>query len=131
MFGRCLATIFLLAPLAATAAEPRGPYSISPVIDGFVRLDTSTGAMLYCRNYTGAIRCEEVGIDGSVARADEAEMDDLRNRIGALERKVTVLERHQIKLPNGQDVERTLDMMDRFMRRFMDSAREMDKEPTP
>ena len=108
-----LVAALCMLPLAAVADDaPAGRYRISPALDGYVRLDTATGAMLYCRTFDPTLRCEDVGVDTAEKRATEAEMDDLRNRIGTLERKVAILERDQIRLPSEKELDRTLDMME-------------------
>ena len=105
---------------AATQDAPTGRYQVGPALDGYVRLDTATGAMLYCRTFDPTLRCEEVGVDTAEKAATEAEMDDLRNRLATLERKVAILERDQVRLPDQKDLDRTLDTMEKWMRRFLD-----------
>jgi hypothetical protein len=122
-----LVAALCLLPLAAVADDrPTGRYQISPALDGYVRLDTATGAMLYCRTFDPTLRCEDVGVDTSEKAATEAEMDDLRNRIGTLERQVAILERDQIRLPTEKELDRTLDAMEAWMRRFMEMTKDKD-----
>lgn len=117
----CLIPLIAMMPLPAMADDAAtGRYQISPALDGYVRLDTVTGAMLYCRTFDPTLRCEEVGVDTAEKGATEAEMDDLRNRLATLERKVAILERDQIRLPDQKDLDRTLDTMEKWMRRFLD-----------
>lgn len=116
-----LIPLICLMPLPAFGQDlPAGRYQISPALDGYVRLDTVTGAMLYCRTFDPTLRCEEVGGDTAEKGATEAEMDDLRNRLAALERKIAILERDQVRLPDQKDLDRTLDTMEKWMRRFLD-----------
>ena len=121
------AAALCLMPLAATAADDAasGRYSIAPAPQGYVRLDTETGAMLHCRTTEGAIRCEDVDT-GRAARAAEAELERLRDRVEALERRVADLERDRIRLPTEKELDQTLDMMESWMRRFMDMAEDRD-----
>lgn len=122
-----LVAVFCLLPLPAVADDrPNGRYQISPALDGYVRLDTATGTMLYCRTFDPTLRCEDVGVDTSETAATEAEMDDLRNRIATLERKVAILERDQIRLPTEKELDRTLDAMEGWMRRLMDMTKDKD-----
>ena len=122
-----LVAVACLLPLPAVADDrPAGRYQLSPALDGYVRLDTATGAMLYCRTFDPTLRCEDVGVDTSEKAATEAEMDDLRNRIGTLERKVAILERDQIRLPTEKELNRTLDAMESWMRRLMDMTKDKD-----
>jgi len=122
-----LVAALCLLPLEAVADDrPVGRYQISPALDGFVRLDTATGAMLYCRTFDPTLRCEDVGVDTAEKAATEAEMDDLRNSIATLERKVAILERDQIRLPTEKELNRTLDAMEGWMRRLMDMTKDKD-----
>jgi len=122
-----LVAALCLLPLAAVADDlPVGRYQISPALDGYVRLDTMTGAMLYCRTFDPTLRCEDIGADTAEKAATESEMDDLRNRIGTLERQVAILERDQIRLPTEKELDRTLNAMEAWMRRFMDMTKDKD-----
>jgi hypothetical protein len=116
-----LVPLIAMIPFSAAAQDaPTGRYQVGPALDGYVRLDTATGAMLYCRTFDPTLRCEEVGVDTAEKAATEAEMDDLRNRLATLERKVAILERDQVRLPDQKDLDRTLDTMEKWMRRFLD-----------
>ena len=79
------AAALCLMPLAATAADDAasGRYSIAPAPQGYVRLDTETGAMLHCRTPEGAMRCEDV-VSGRGARAAEPVLESLRDGVEAL-----------------------------------------------
>lgn len=118
-----LIPLLVAMPLAAAAQDTTvtGRYRISPALDGYVRLDTVTGAMLYCRIFDPTLRCEAVGVDTGASGAAEVEMDDLRNRIAALERKVAILERDQIRLPDAKEIDRTLETMEKWMRRLLEN----------
>ena len=122
------AAALCLMPLAATAADDAaiGRYSIAPAPQGYVRLDTETGAILHCRETEGAIRCEDVDTGTTEARAAKPELKILRNRVEALERRVADLERDPIRLPTERELDQTLDMMESWMRRFMDMAEDRD-----
>ena len=127
MLPIALIPLFCLIPFAAMAQDNvTGRYQISPALDGYVRLDTVTGAMLYCRTFDPTLRCEEVGVEAAEKSATEAEMDELRNRLATLERKVAILERDQIRLPDQKDLDRTLDTMEKWMRRLLDEPRGKD-----
>ena len=123
------AAALCLMPLAATAADDAasGRYSIAPAPQGYVRLDTETGAMLHCRTTEGAIRCDYVDTGRAEARAAEPELERLRDRVEALERRVADLEHDRIRLPTEKELDQTLDMMESWMRRFMDMAEDRDR----
>jgi hypothetical protein len=122
-----LVAVLCMLPLGAVADDaPVGRYQISPALDGYIRLDTATGAMLYCRTFDPALRCEAVSVETPKKVTTEAEMDDLRNRLATLERKVAILERDQIRLPDQKDLDRTLDTMEKWMQRFMDMTKDKD-----
>src|SRR3954454_1406418 len=77
----------LAEPADSTATE-NGRYSMTPVQDGFLRLDTRTGAVAMCRVVNGAPEC----------RLAAEERAALENEIGRLQAENKEL---RFKLPGG------------------------------
>lgn len=125
MFSRfLLAGALTLAPFLVLADEPMpGRYQLQPVDGGVVRLDTATGEMALCKAGAGALDCVAV-TPGSAA----PDVTDLRARVEALERQVATLKRSS-DLPSDAEVDRSLSIMEKFMRRFMGLARELAPGP--
>ncbi|MBE7183400.1 MAG: hypothetical protein INR68_03210 [Methylobacterium mesophilicum] len=119
----------LLMPLTAQAQEPATErFQLQRTEDGYVRLDTQTGAMSICREDSTQLVCR--------AAADErdamtSETERLQTRIDALEDRIAALEKKPTQvLPTDEEVDRTLGIMQRFFREFRDWTRE-DTAPAP
>jgi len=115
----------LLTGSAAMAAEISGRYVLEKVEQGFLRLDSETGAMALCAARAGVWECAAVkdqGIDltEELARLKAAN-EKLKARVAELEKTAGVT-----KLPNDQEVDRMMDMFGKMFDRFLDFAREMD-----
>ncbi|MGE0008698.1 MAG: hypothetical protein AB7S92_24350 [Parvibaculaceae bacterium] len=127
---RCLLPMMLavlLAGSAATAAEIAGRYVLEKVEQGFLRLDTETGAMALCAARSGVWECQAIkdqGLDltAELART-RAENEKLKARIAELEKGGGTT-----KLPTDQEVDRMMDVFGRMFDRFLDFAREMDEK---
>ena len=122
-------TAFSLAaayPLAAEdAAPPTSPshFQMHAMGDGIVRLDTVTGQMTYCRNAgQGGETPHCVPMDTSGAIAPQ-ESQRLQARIDELQKKIDSMSTNGA-LPSDAEVDRSLSIMEKFMRRFMGLAKE-------
>jgi len=82
--------------------------------NGIVRLDTETGAMTLCRDENGTLACR---MQPDERAAYEQELDRLAKRVTALEERLS--QTPPKALPSDQDVEQSLSIMEKFMRRFM------------
>jgi hypothetical protein len=127
-----LALVSLATPaLAQQSADPataeNGRYSMTPVQDGFLRLDTRTVAM--CRLVNGAPEC----------RLAADERTAMENEIGRLQAENKTLRLKAppgpsaaappSNLPSEQDMDRALSFAERFMRRMMRIMREDGEAP--
>ncbi|MBM7044546.1 hypothetical protein JTP94_05145 [Rhizobium lusitanum] len=120
------AAVLLTAP--AFAAEPDATrFQLERSGDHFVRLDRQTGAMSICQDQTGTLVCR-MAADERAAYDDE--LDRLSDRVTKLEK--TVASNNGSSLPSDADVDRTLGIMQKFMRGFMGMAKEFQNEvPDP
>ena len=133
------------------AAEGRsGRYTMAPADDGFVRLDTETGAMSLCTRKNGQWSC---------AAMPESQ-DDMRRALERLEAENKVLKedlrradealglgdpgkqaegpltgpRGELKLPSEQDLDKAFDYFERMIKKFRDRMQQFegpDKGSTP
>jgi hypothetical protein len=142
------ALLSLAAPgLAQDSASPSGRYQIAPDEDGFVRLDTRTGAMTHCGKREGAWRCDVLA----------EERSDLEQRLDALAGKVDALSAEIARLADRlaaveaepgasaapspgaapspeareEDFDEALSFAERLMRRFFELVRELKSETPP
>lgn len=132
---------FLLLPLlaGASAAEP-DRYRLEKTPNGYVRMDTRTGEMSVCQEKWGELVCR-MAADERTAVQDEIErlqsdiktLEDRVAAVKALEGRVAKLENSMTakieqSLPTEEDFNKTMSYMERFFRRFMDIARDLDRE---
>jgi hypothetical protein len=134
---KCLAVATALAlPLAAAAAQAQNAerYRLEKTEDGYVRMDTQTGAMSTCAQKDGQLVCR-MAADERTAFQDE--IDRLQDRVKGLDERVAKLEnslsqRLESSLPSEEEFDKTMSYMERFFRGFMDIVRDLNKqEPTP
>lgn len=135
--------LFPLALVAAAAAAPAagqgvdsGRYVLKDVDGGFIRLDTGTGKVSYCRSRDGQWRCDSVADD---REALQAEIAALAEQNAALERRIAELELElshrgtdsgsKLELPSDEDLDRVMTFFEKIMRRFMDFARSLREDP--
>ena len=110
----CLVLIVLVmasnSALAQTADHPRRMY---PTQDGFLEVDGRTGAITDCRRTIEGYRCTPVNEVEALPRDEggpKGQAPGPQNQPPAAPRQVA---------PTDQEIERALDVMERFLRRFM------------
>ena len=117
----------------STPAARDGRYTLVPVEEGFLRLDTATGHVTRCTGGADALSCRALPDE---KRDYEAEIRRLEERVEVLEGRMTNLEvppRRQPPatagdLPSDEEVDRFFTLSERVMRRFFDLARELERE---
>ncbi|CCV03135.1 conserved exported hypothetical protein [Mesorhizobium metallidurans STM 2683] len=121
----------LVSLVAASAfSEETDRYKLEKSANGYVRMDTQTGAMSICEERTGQLVCK-VAADERAAFQDE--IDRLQGSVKALDERVAKLEnslsaRLESQLPSEEDFNKTMGYMERFLRGFMDIVKDMDKD---
>lgn len=122
----------LLVVLAAPPAEAQdaGRYRMERSADGFVRMDTETGAMSRCEERDGQLVCrmaadERAAADSEIERLRK-EVEDLGARVAKLENSLAA--RLESNLPTEEEFDRTIGYMERFLRSFFGIAKEMEKD---
>lgn len=130
-----LAVSAALASLTAVSAhaEDAGRFRLEKSADGYVRMDTQTGAMSICEEKTGQLVCR-VAADERAAFQDE--IDRLQASLKNLDERVAKLEnslasRLESSLPTEEDFNRTMSYMERFVRGFMGIVKDMEKDENP
>jgi len=132
---RSLIAATALFPLLAGSghAEDAQRYRLERTDDGFVRMDTRTGAMSTCQEKDGQLVCR-MAADERTAFQDE--IDRLEGKVKTLDDRVAKLEnslsqRLESSLPTEEDFNRTMNYMERFLRGFMGIVKDMDKDEPP
>lgn len=108
-----------------------GRYSMTPTTDGFLRLDTKTGAVSLCVIKKENVLCqpgadERAALEAEIARLSRKNAD-LENSLKSA-RKSTGQRLREI-LPSDKDMDKALTYAERLMRRMMRIMREEEKRP--
>lgn len=129
MTSRFLAAgLLTLIPFLALADEPpAGRYQLQPVEGGVVRLDTATGEMTLCKADAGKLACSPSASATTTTSPAAADVAALKARIEALERQLATTSKGS-DLPTDAEVDRSLSIMEKFMRRFMGIAKDLDQQ---
>ncbi len=149
----CLAGIGAAAAQSMPEAE-NGRYTMSPVPDGVIRLDTRTGAVSTCSNSgTGwacyAVPDERAALDAEIGRL-QADNEQLKAQLAAREPtvagkideplpktdslkkpepKVADGERKiEIPLPSDRDMDRMMSFLEQAWRRLVEMANRVQKD---
>ena len=115
----------VLAAIAAFAQEPApGRYAMQKTDTGIARLDTQTGEVSLCQEKEGDLVCRMAADERA---AFERELDLLTKRVDALERALQsgATTRKQ-DLPTDEEIDRTMSIMERIMRKFMEIVKEFE-----
>ena len=122
-------TVLMLIP-AAALSQDTVRYALEKTADGYVRMDKSTGQMSICKEADGQLVCRIAADERS---AYEDTLAGLTKRVEALEQKMLTMSgtapKSQNALPSEEEFDKTLSMMERFMRRFMGVVKELEDEP--
>ena len=130
-----------------------GRYTMTPIPEGVLRLDTRTGTVSTCTNDGAGWACyavpdERSALDAEIGRL-QAELEKLKEQLAAgptvsgkfgdalpksdplkkAEPKVAEGERKlQIPLPSDQDVDRVMSFLERAWRRLIEMANRVQKD---
>lgn len=122
----------LITALTATSAgaEDAARYRLEKTADGYVRMDTQTGAMSKCTEQAGQLVCRMAADEHS---AFQDEVDRLQASMKALDERVARLEnslaaRLESRLPSEEEFDRTMGYMERFFRGFMGIVKDLNKD---
>ncbi|MFU0503950.1 hypothetical protein [Pseudaminobacter sp. NGMCC 1.201702] len=123
-------TVLLLLMAATVASAQTERYQLEKTEDGYVRMDTQTGEMAICEERAGQLVCK-LAADERSAYQDET--DQLQATVKALEERIAKLESAvgvtpKSTLPTEEEFEKTMGYMERFLRRFMGIAKDLEQE---
>jgi hypothetical protein len=112
------------APKAAPESE-NGRYSMSPVADGVLRLDTRSGQVSLCRQKSDSWVCEATADDRA---AYEKEITRLQVKVAGLEAELGRQPGSDLKLPSDADVDRVMKFFETVFRRFIGMIEGLQRE---
>jgi len=120
-------TIAATLAIPVAHAEDSGRYVFDKSENGIVRLDTQTGVMSTCEQKADQLTCRPAIEE---KQASESEIERLNQKVDRLEKQLADLEKRVVSpkdlLPSDAQVDRTLGIMERFFRRFMDIVKDFD-----
>lgn len=125
-----VAFVLIALSLAGSAsAQETERYRLEKTADGYVRMDTQTGATSICRERDGQLFCQRA----TEQRVEADEVERLAATVKALEERVAKLEnslaqRLESSLPTEEEFEKTMGYMERFFRGFIGIVREIERE---
>jgi hypothetical protein len=149
MFNKALATAIIAfgfcTPAIADDAAPDttgGRYSLNKVVDGFVRLDTQSGAVEFCSQRAVGWACQTVPEDRT---AFEHEIEHLQSENAALKKALlahglplpdemmpeapgTDSNQITIRLPDNASIDRAIAYVGQVWQRFVDAVSKAQKQ---
>lgn len=131
--------------MAEETAPSPGRYQFAPDGDGFVRLDTESGAVAYCGKSEAGWRCDVVAdeFDSRIVAMQQelaelkAELKDMGERLALLADEgdatgeAPPVARNEPSAEEEREFEQALSFAERMMQRFFDMIRELKNEEPP
>ena len=128
--------VVALGVTGVASQEKQGRYVMSPTENGFVRLDTETGAMSVCAQRNGRWICELMEDE---AQKLQDEITRLRAEVKRLEEQAaaggapsdaptTVEPRKRLELPTEEEVDRALDYFESIFRTFRERIERFEEQ---
>ncbi|MFL0694212.1 MAG: hypothetical protein ACJLUP_19685 [Agrobacterium tumefaciens] len=121
-----LAALSLGASFAMAQDAGTDRFTLEKSESGFVRLDRQTGAVTLCTEADGTLTCRMAADEGAAYDADLARLE---KRVEALEKQIG--EGAAAKggeLPSEAEIDRSIGIMERFMRSFFGLVQEFQGE---
>ena len=141
-----LVLTLLLADFAVASAQTAAPdtensrYSLYPVADGVLRLDTRSGQISQCSRSDIGWACkvvpdERAALETEIARL-QGENATLKKELlgrgleipGASGRSVAKPDEPEVKLPSDADVDRVVSFLEKVWRRLVEMGRSVQKD---
>lgn len=126
------AILSLGMPFAMAQDSSSNRYTLEKSDTGFVRLDRQTGAVTLCTETEGTLTCRMAADERAAYDEDLARLE---TRIEALEKQLA--DGRALKsgdLPSDAEIDRSIGIMERFMRAFFNLVQEFqgeEKKPEP
>jgi hypothetical protein len=125
----------VLGSATLAAQERQGRFVMSPSENGFVRLDTETGAMSLCSRRDSRWTCEPMEDEARALREENARLKAENERLKAqAQQPIPGPERRaerpgrKLELPSEEDVDKAFDYVERLFRKFRDRLKEFEQE---
>ena len=121
------AILLLSAGMPAVAQETSTDrYTLEKSESGFVRLDRQTGAVTLCTEADGTLTCRMAADERAAYDEDLARLE---KRVEALEKQIADgTAARSGELPSDAEIDRSIGIMERFMRAFFGLVQEFQDE---
>ena len=130
-----LAAVGLGAASSVVGQERQGRFAMSPVENGFVRLDTETGVMSICTQQDGRWTCRLMEDE---AKALQDEVARLREEVSRLRAQAAVPDipspsdrpapERKLELPSEEEIDKALDYFENIFRKFRERLDRFERE---
>jgi hypothetical protein len=129
LFAIVVSALALVGIARLAGAEEVERYRLEKTDTGYVRMDTATGEMSLCEERSGQLVCklaadERAAFQGDIDRL-QARLEEMEGRVAKLEARPSIPE---TLLPSDEQVDKGIDIMEKFFRSFMGIVKELDKD---
>jgi hypothetical protein len=129
LFAILVSALALNGIAALASAEEADRYRLEKTDTGYIRMDTATGEMSICEERSGQLVCKLAADERAAFQSDidrlQAKLDDVEDRVARLEARPSIPE---TLLPSDEQVNKGIDIMEKFFRSFMGIVKELDKD---
>jgi hypothetical protein len=129
LFAILVSTVALTGIAGSAGTEETDRYRLEKTDTGYVRMDTATGEMSICEERSGQLVCKIAADERSAFQRDidrlQAKLDEMEGRVARLEARPSIPE---TLLPSDAEVDKGIDIMEKFFRSFMGIVKELDKD---
>ena len=124
-----VSALALAGMVRVAGAEEVERYRLEKTDTGYVRMNTATGEMSLCEERSGQLVCKLAADERAAFQTDidrlQAKLDDVEGRVAKLEARPSIPE---TLLPTDEQVEKGIDIMEKFFRSFMGIVKDLDKD---
>ena len=129
LFAILVSALALTGIACSASAEEADRYRLEKTETGYVRMDTATGEMSICEERSGQLVCKLAADERAAFQNDidrlQAKLDQVEGRVAKLEARPSIPE---TLLPSDEQVDKSIDIMEKFFRSFMGIVKELDKD---
>jgi hypothetical protein len=129
LFAILVPTVALAGIASVASAEEADRYRLVKTDSGYIRMDTATGEMSICEERSGQLVCKLAADERAAFQSDidrlQTKLDDVEGRVAKLEARPSIPE---TLLPSDEQVDKGIDIMEKFFRSFMGIVKELDKD---
>lgn len=117
-----IAVLSLVTPAAFAQENSTDRYTLEKSQSGFVRLDRHTGAVTLCSEADGTLTCRMAADERA---AYDEDLSRLEKRVETLEKQIAGSPVAKSgELPSDAEIDRSIGIMERFMRAFFNLVQE-------